>query len=264
MISFTGAQLTAWIAMLFYPLARVLAFFAVIPLFSNTAAPVRIRLLTGIAVSLALIPLVPAPPNIDLTSGTGLWLIAREMSVGLAMGFAMRIIFAAFIMAGEQVGFQMGLGFAVFYDPQNTAQTPVVAEYYSLLATLIFLSINGHLMLVATLAQSFQAIPISPNPLPASTWSGMVLFGSKIFSAGLLLALPVTVALLITNLALGVLGKAAPQLNLFAIGFPITMVVGFAILSASLNYLLPPMTQLFDEALRVMLLPAGPSLRSAG
>jgi flagellar biosynthesis protein FliR len=256
-ISFTGAQLTGWIALFFYPLVRILAFFAVVPLFSNMAAPVRVRLLTAIAVTIGLLPVIPAPPPIDVNTGTGLWMIAREMSVGVAMGFSMRIVFAALIMAGEQIGFQMGIGFATFYSPQNAAQTPILAEYFSLLATLIFLSMNGHVMLLATLAQSFQAIPISPAPLPAESWSALVLFGSKIFSAGLLFALPVTIALLITNLALGVLAKASPQFNLFAVGFPITVVVGFLVLSASLSYILPPTMHLFEEGMRMMLAPAG-------
>lgn len=256
MITVSGAQLTAWIALLFYPLVRVLAFFAVVPLFSNTAAPVRIRLVTAIAVTIGLLPIIPAPAPIEINSGAGLWMIAREMSVGLAMGFAMRIVFAAFVMAGEQIGFQMGIGFATFYSPLNSAQTPILAEYLSLFATLVFLSIDGHIMLLATLAQSFQAIPISTQPLPAESWSALVLFGSKIFSAGLLFALPITVALLITNLALGVLAKVSPQFNLFAVGFPITVTVGFLMLSASLPYMLQPTMQLFEEGLRMMLAPA--------
>ena len=196
---------------------------------------------------------LPAPPAIEINSGAGLWLIAREMSIGIAMGFAMRVVFAALIMAGEQIGFQMGLGFAVFYDPQNSSQTPVIAQYFSLIATLMFLSINGHLMMISTLAQSFLAIPISPTALPANSWSNLVTFGSTIFSAGLLFALPVTIALLITNLALGVLTKAAPQLNLFAIGFPITLVSGFAIISLSLNYFSQPLLRLFESGLQMML-----------
>lgn len=260
MIVFTGDQLTAWIALLFYPLVRVLAFFAVVPLFSNTAAPVRIRLLTAIAATIGILPVIPAPPPVDVNSGIGLWMIAREMSVGLAMGFAMRIVFAAFVMAGEQIGFQMGIGFATFYSPLNSAQTPILAEFLSLFATLVFISINGHLMLLATLAQSFQAIPVSSQALPAGTWSSLVLFGSKIFSAGLLFALPVTVALMITNLALGVLAKVSPQFNLFAVGFPITVAVGFVVLSASLPYMLQPTMQLFEEGLRMMLAPTPPTL----
>jgi flagellar biosynthesis protein FliR len=252
-ISFNSADIAGWIALLFYPLVRVLAFFATAPFFNNFAAPVRIRLIAGVAVTFGILPLVPPLPPIDLNSGTGLWILAREMGIGVAMGFAMRIVFAALLMAGEQIGFQMGLGFAVFYSPQNTAQTPIVAEYLSLLTTLIFLSLNGHLMMIATLAQSFQAIPIGAQALPANAWSNLVLFGGKIFSAGLLFALPVTAALLITNLALGVLTRAAPQLNLFAIGFPITLVSGFAVLGLSLSYFSPPLQALFEEALQMML-----------
>ena len=253
MITFTGEQLNGWITLLFFPLARVLAFFAVAPIFNNVGLPVRIRLLAGIAVTLGILPLLPAPPNVELNSGAGLWIIAREMSIGVAMGFAMRIVFSAMVMAGEQIGFQMGLGFAVFYDPQNTSQTPVIAQYFSLLTTLMFLSIDGHLMLISTLAQSFLAMPISNIALPANSWSNLVLFGGKIFSAGLLFALPVTIALLITNLALGVLTKAAPQLNLFAIGFPITLTAGFIVISLSLNYLSPPMLKLFEDGMQMML-----------
>jgi len=252
-ISFTGQEFTGWIALLFYPLARVLAFFAVAPIFNNIGLPVRIRLVAGIAVTIGILPLLPPSPAVDINSGAGLWMIAREMSIGIAMGFALRVAFAALIMAGEQIGFQMGLGFAVFYDPQNTSQTAVIAQYFSLIATLIFISINGHLMMISTLAQSFLAIPIGPEALPANSWSNLVLFGSKIFSAGLLFALPVTIALLITNLALGVLTKAAPQLNLFAIGFPITLIAGFSVISLTLNYFSPPLLRLFEDALQMML-----------
>ena len=253
MLSFSSEEIRGWIALLFFPLSRVLAFFAAAPIYNNIGLPVRIRLLTGLAVTVGILPLLPAPPAVDINSGAGLWIIAREMAIGVAMAFAMRIVFAALILTGEQIGFQMGLGFAVFYDPQSQAQTAVVAQYFSLLTTLIFFSINGHLMMISTLAQSFQSIPIGLAPLPANAWTNLVLFASKLFSAGLLFALPVTIALLITNLALGVLTKAAPQLNLFAIGFPITLIAGFAIISLSLNYFSPPLLKLFEEGLQMML-----------
>jgi flagellar biosynthesis protein FliR len=252
-ITFTGDQINAWINLFFFPLARVLAFLATAPIFNNIGLPVRIRLVAGLALTLGILPLLQAPPAVEISSGTGLWIIAREMTIGVAMGLAMRIVFSALIMAGEQIGFQMGLGFAVFFDPQSSAQTPVIAQYFSLLTTLMFISINGHLMLVATLAQSFQAIPISATALSPNSWLNLVLFGSKIFSAGLLFALPVTIALLITNLALGVLAKAAPQLNLFAIGFPITLTAGFVVISLSLSYFAPPMLRLFEDGLQMML-----------
>ncbi len=169
------------------------------------------------------------------------------------MGFAAKIVFTAFDLAGEFIGSQMGLGFATFYDPLNSAQTPVIAEFIGLLALLLFLSLNGHLVYLATLAQSFSAIPVSENPLGAASWLNLVELGGKIFSAGLLIALPIIVALTITNVALAVLTRAAPQLNLFALGFPITLIGGFLVLAVSLDYLAPPMQSIFEFALSAML-----------
>ncbi len=169
------------------------------------------------------------------------------------MGFAAKIVFTAFDMAGEFIGFQMGLGFATFYDPLSSAQTPVVTEFIGLLALLVFLSMNGHLLYLATLAQSFSAIPVSAIPLGAGSWLNLAELGSKIFSAGLLIALPIIVALTITNIALAVLSRAAPQLNLFALGFPITLIGGFFALAISLNYLASPMQGIFEFALAAML-----------
>ena len=253
MISFTSVQLAGWIATFFYPVARILGFAAIAPLFSNLSVPRRVRLTIGLVIGLGIAPLVPPITGVDINSGVGLWMVGREMLIGVAMGFAMRLAFAAVQLAGDQIGSQMGLGFAVFYDPLSTAQTPVVAEFMMLLATLVFVSINGHLMMIATLAQSFQVIPIAGGLLPAQGWLNLVLMTKTMFSMGLLLALPVTVALIITNLTLGILNRAAPQLNLFAIGFPITITGGFILLMVTLNYLAVPLQRLFEEGLRMML-----------
>jgi flagellar biosynthesis protein FliR len=163
-------------------------------------------------------------------------------------------------MAGTFIGFQMGLGFATFYDPIDGAQTPVVGEFIGIIALLLFLALDGHLLYVSTLAQSFHAIPVGPEALSPNSWRNLVELGAKIFSAGLLLALPVLVALMITNIGLGVLTKAAPQLNLFALGFPVTLMGGFFAIGISLSYLTVPLQEIYDYALRAMLgfaLPAG-------
>lgn len=253
MISFTTAELYGWIAAVLYPLARVLAFMSIAPIFNNTAVPMRIRLLIGIAITVGIAPVVPPIPAIEPASGAGLLMLVREMLIGFAMGFAMRIVFAAISMAGEQIGLQMGLGFAVSYDPLNTAQTPVLSEFLALMTTLIFLALNGHLMAVATLAQGFQVLPVSLDALPPTAWLNIVLHGKVIFATGMLLALPVTGAMIITNLSLGVLNKAAPQLNLFAIGFPITIAGGFLLLLVTLDHLVPPLQRLFEAGLQMML-----------
>lgn len=253
MISIGSAQIDAWIAAYFFPLARILAFIAAAPLWSSAGIPRRTRLIMGLAVTVAIAPVLPTMPAVQAASLQGLWILAQQMLIGIGMGFAARIVFTAYELAGEFIGFQMGLGFATFYDPLNSSQTPVISEFISLMALLLFLSMNGHLFYFATLAQSFTAIPVSAMPLGAASWLNLAELGSKIFSAGLLLALPIVVALMITNIALAVLSRAAPQLNIFALGFPLTLTGGFVGLAISLNYLASPLQDLFEFALSATL-----------
>jgi len=252
-ISIESAQIDAWIVAYVFPLARILAFIATAPLWSSVGIPRQTRLILGIAITIAIAPILPAMPQVQPGSLGGLWIMFQQMLIGIGMGFAARIVFSAFDLAGEFMGFQMGLGFATFYDPLSASQTPVITEFFGLIALLLFLSMNGHLLYFATLAQSFSAIPVSATPLAAGSWLNLVELASKIFSAGLLLALPVAVALMITNIALAVLTRAAPQLNIFALGFPITLIGGFVTLAVSLNYLAGPIQAVFEFAMSAML-----------
>lgn len=253
MISLTSAQIDLWIAAFIYPLVRILAFIASAPLWSVAGIPRRTRLMLGIAITVAVAPALPAMPPIQPASLAGLWLMSQQMLIGIGMGFAAKIVFSAVDLAGEFIGAQMGLGFATSYDPLNSAQTPVITEFLTLLSLLVFLSLNGHLLYVGTLAQSFSAIPVGPMPLGNGSWLNLAELGSKIFSTGLLLALPVIVALMITNIALGVLTRAAPQLNIFALGFPLTLTGGFIALGISMNYLAIPLQNLFEFGMSAML-----------
>ena len=164
----------------------------------------------------------------------------------------MRVVFTAIDLAGELIGLQMGLGFAMFYDPDNAAQSPVISEFLGLLAMLIFLSINGHLMLLAVIGNSFEWWPVGADLFPANGWMAIARWGSTIFSAGVMLALPVIAALLVVNIALAVLTRAAPTLNLFAIGFPVTLIAGFVMLLLSMPFFAPALQQLFDYGLRTV------------
>ena len=253
MISITTTQIDAWIVAFAYPLVRILAFIAAAPLWSTAGIPRRTRVILGLCVTIALVPALPTMPAVAPGSLTGLWILAQQMLIGIGMGFAARIVFSAVDMAGEFIGAQMGLGFATAYDPLSSSQTPVISEFLSLIGLLLFLSLNGHLIYIATLAQSFYAIPVSANPLGAASWLNLVELGSKIFSAGLLLALPVVIALMITNIALAVLTRSAPQLNIFALGFPLTLTGGFVALAISMNYLAVPLQALYEFALSAML-----------
>ena len=253
MISLSSAQIDAWIAAFIYPLTRILAFIAAAPLWGTAGIPRRTRLILAFAVAVALTPSLPAMPTVQPASLAGLWILLQQMLIGIGMGFAAKIVFTAFDLAGEFIGTQMGLGFATFYDPLNSSQTPVISEFISLLALLLFLAMNGHLLYFATLAQSFSAIPVSATPLAAGSWLNLAELGSKIFSAGLLLSLPIVVALMITNIALAVLTRAAPQLNIFALGFPLTLIGGFIALAISLNYLATPIQAIFELGMSALL-----------
>ena len=176
-----------------------------------------------------------------------------QLLLGLAMGFAAKVVFSAIDLAGEFIGAQMGLGFATFYDPNNASQSPVITEFINLLALLLFLSLNGHLLFIAALAESFQLIPVSAQLFSHSSWLNLVNLAGQIFSLGLLLSLPVLVALLITNFALAILTRAAPQLNIFSLGFPLTLLGGFIAMMICMNYLASPLQTLFEIALNAML-----------
>jgi flagellar biosynthetic protein FliR len=255
MISFTTDELNALIAAFFYPLTRVLALLAAAPPFNNASLPVRVRLLLGVAITVAIAPAIGGAgtlPAVSVTSGMGLLVLAEQMLIGYAMGFSMRLVFSAIDHAGNTFTVQMGLGFATSYDPSNASQTAVVSEVVGILALLMFLGINGHLMILSILTQSFQALPVGALPGSAS-WLNLANAGTIVFASGLLLALPIVVALLITNTAVGILGRVSPQLNLIVIGFPVTIALGFSALYVCLPYLIDPLMQLFETGLRSML-----------
>ena len=181
-----------------------------------------------------------------LDSWSGLLLIVQQTLIGIAMGLVLRVVFAALDLMGEIISLQMGLSFATFFDPVAGGQTAVVGEFLTLIATLVFLSLNGHLLMIDALARSFEWLPVSATLPHKSGWLVLARFGASIFASGLLMALPIVTALLITNIALGVLTRAAPQLNLFAIGFPITLTVGFGVLLLTLGHLAPLLQHFYD------------------
>lgn len=246
MLSVTSAQLEGWLALLAYPMARILGFLGAAPVFGNNAVPRRIKLMVGLAVTLGLMPVVPSVPQAALDSWAGLLLIVQQTLIGIAMGLVLRVVFAALDLMGEIISLQMGLSFATFFDPIAGGQTAVVGEFLTLLATLVLLSLNGHLLMLDALARSFEWLPVSATLPHRGGWMILVRFGASIFASGLLMALPVVTALLITNIALGVLTRAAPQLNLFAIGFPITLTVGFGVLLLTLGHLAPLLQHFYD------------------
>jgi flagellar biosynthetic protein FliR len=255
-ITVTTAQLNAWLALLLFPFARILALLATAPLTGNAQLPAPVKIGLAILITAVVAPTLPAAA-VDPGSGAGLLLLARESALGIAMGLAMRVVFAGIATAGDLIGLQMGLGFAQFYDPQSNAQVPVLGQYLGLLATLTFLSLNGHLVMIATLIESFHAVPVDGTA--AGHWLLLAQSGGMVMRAAVLLSLPLIATLLVVNAALGVLARAAPQLNIFAIGFPITMIVGFFTLLLSLPYCVPVFERLFESGIGTMLQVATPA-----
>lgn len=234
-------------------MARILALVSTAPVFGNRGIPRRIRLGLGLALTMAIAPLAGPIPDVSPSSYEGLLVLIEQIVIGTAMGLAMRVVFAAVDAAGELIGLQMGLGFASFFDPQQGNNAPVISRFMVLLAVLFFLALNGHLLMISTLAQSFAILPIGTGLFGPHAAYSLVSWGGQLFAAGLTLALPVVAALLITNLALGVLTRAAPQLNVFAVGFPITLLLGFFMLALVLPYMTGPLEKLLTSGVAVSL-----------
>ena len=247
MISVSSAQLDAWLGLFIFPLTRILALLATAPVFNNAALPVRIRLVMGLAIALVLSPALPPPAPIPAGSWLGLAVIGEQLLIGVMMGFALRITFVALDVAGELIGLQMGLSFATFFDPGSSGETPVMASFLGLLTALIFLAMNGHLLTLTLLAESFTLLPVSAMPFHAAALSSLLTASAMMFSLGVMLALPLITALLITNISLGVLARVAPTLNLFAVGFPVTLALGFIVLLLSLPYIGAAMEGVFNS-----------------
>lgn len=251
MISFSSELLQTWIIGLLWPLTRVLGVITAAPIFGDSAIPNQAKLGFGVMLTLIIAPTIPALPQFEIFSFQGLLILIQQLVIGLAIGFTMRLVFAAITMAGQLIGMSMGLGFASFFDSQSQGQSTAVSHFLMMLSLLIFLSLDGHLVMVSAIANSFVTMPISLQGGGISPMK-IVMWAEVIFSAGLLLAMPVIAALLITNMALGVLTRTSPQLNIFGIGFPVTLAIGFFVLALSLQGMLKPIENMIQTGLSNM------------
>jgi len=252
MFSVTYAQLNAWLTAFLWPFVRILALVATAPVFGNVSVPTRVKIGLAAFTTIIVAPTLGAMPQATVFSAAGVWIIVNQFLIGAALGLTMQIVFATIQMAGEFIGLGMGLGFATFFDQQAKGSTAVLTSYMNVFAMLVFLVLDGHLQVVSALIATFQSVPISSNLLGAPGWRLLANWGSTIFSAGLLLSLPVVVTLLIANLSLGVLNRAAPQIGVFQIGFAMTMLVGLLILQLTVPNMIPQFSRLFDSGVEQM------------
>jgi flagellar biosynthesis protein FliR len=252
MLHFTTTQLDAWLAGLIFPLARLLGLFTAAPLYGHRGVPLRVRVALGLVVALAIAPAVPSVPALPASGWLALAMLAREALVGIAMGFILRLVFAAVDSAGKLIGLQMGFSFASFYDPHFGIAPVVTEQFLGLLAILVFLGMDGHLMLIDVAVHSFAWLPVAAGPLAKGGWAFVAHYGITVFAAGLLLALPLVAALLIAHIAVGVLSRAAPQFNLFSMGFPVTIGAGLVVLPLALGAFAPVLRTLLEQGLEAV------------
>jgi flagellar biosynthetic protein FliR len=252
MITVTSVQLNAWLVAFIWPFTRILGLLAVAPVTGGAQFPTAGKVGLSLLITLVVAPTVPKLPEIDPASWSGLFMLANELAIGLSIGFAMRLVFVAVEMGAELIGLQMGLGFAQFYDVQSAAPEPVLSRFFSIAATLTFLAINGHLLLLSVLTDSFQTIPVAAGTT-VRFWQTLASWGGYMIYAALSLSLPVIAALLITNLGLGILSRAAPQLNIFAVGFPITLMIGLVGALLSVPFFLPLFEDLVGNVVTMLL-----------
>ena len=238
------ALLGAWL----WPFFRCAALLTAAPLFGAAYVPTRVRLALALTLALVLAPVVPAPA-VDPFSLAGLLLVLQQVLVGLLLGIAVRLVLVVFDLAGQVISQTMGLGFAAMVDPSTGAQVPAVSQLYLLLASLVFVTLNGHLLMVQVLAHSFEVVPVGGAGIEIESFWQLASRAGWVFGAGVLLALPAVTAMLVVNLAFGVMTRAAPQLNLFAVGFPLTLLMGFVVILLTLPGVLSEVDTVVGEAL---------------
>ncbi len=251
MITLSEAQLTAWLSPIMWTFLRTLAVFTSAPVFSSKAFPVRARIGLAFFVALAAQPTLEGLPVISITGSGALGAVMQQVFVGLAIGFSIRVVFAAIELAGEVVGFQMGLSFASFFDPSLNTQSSAVARFFGHMATFMFVVMNGHMLVLMTVIKSFHSFPVDENFLEAIKRMKVLDLGAELFASGLWMALPMVGMLMFANLALGIVSRVAPQMNIYAIGFPITLTVGLIGMAATLPMLDQPFLALMSRAVDI-------------
>ena len=252
MINLTTGQLDAWLVQLLWPFVRIGACFMVAPAFGAVFVPARIRIVLAGAITLIIAPLIPTPSAITPFSPAGLVVTAQQLIIGVALGFSLQLLFDAVTLGGQLLANSMGLSFAFNTDPMHGVETPVLGQFYTLLVMLTFLALNGHLALIELLVDGFRTLPVGTTGLDQNGLWSVVEWGAQLFSGALAVALPGVTALLIVNIAFGVMSRAAPQLNLFAVGFPISLVFGLMIVLAGLPSVQTTFTRLLADAFQVL------------
>lgn len=248
----SSAEITGILGAYLWPFFRIAAMVMVAPIFSSNFISQRSRILMAVAISIVIVPNIPVQvPQVDALSAEGLLIIAHQILIGACMGFMLQLLFNAFIVAGQIIAMQMGLGFASMVDPQNGVMVPVISQFYLVFITLIFVSINGHLILIQVMSESFVTLPIAATGLSPVDFQDIVAQASWMYAAGVIIALPAIGSLMMVNLAFGILSRAAPQISPFSIGFPMTIILGFVVMLITLPNVAGHLVDMSDYMLQM-------------
>ncbi|WP_341958958.1 flagellar biosynthetic protein FliR [Pseudomonas sp. RC10] len=250
-LALTDTQISSWVAAFVLPLFRIVTVLMTMPIIGTTLVPRRIRMYFGLAITVVIAPSLPPMPEVHALDLSALLLVAQQIIIGAAFGLSLQLFFQAFVIAGQIVATQMGMSFASMIDPINGVSSAIIGQFFTMLLTLLFLATNGHLVVFEVLVESFTTLPVGQGLMPSDFWALVVRLG-WVFGAALVLVLPAITALLVLNVAMGVMTRAAPQLNIFTIGFPLTLVLGMGILWVSLGDILNQYQPLAVEALQVL------------
>jgi flagellar biosynthesis protein FliR len=217
-------------------ISRIGGLVAALPVLSGRAVPLKVKVALILSLGVLLAPLLRLPivPYDPVALAAGL---VSEMTIGLSIGLTVRMFFSALEIAGEMIGVQMGFGVVQLFDPTTALQTSIIGQYFTLLASLFFLSLNGHLLLVATILSSYESIPAFGASLPGGMGDDILRLSQHMFIVGLKLAAPVLVVILLINILLALLGRAVVQINVFVLSFPVTIAGGLAVLGLSTPFI---------------------------
>lgn len=246
MIELTDEIIAGWVTHFMWPFFRISSFLVIVPVLGARLVPTRIRLGLAFVLTAAIYPILPDMPLIEALDLQAFMIILDQVLIGTTLGFIVFAIMQIFILAGQTISMQMGLGFASMVDPANGVSVAVLSQWYQVLVMLVYLAIDGHLITLAIVVESFQTLPVGAGLFTIDSWRLLADLGAWVFQASLMLALPAVAALLLVNLAFGVMTRAAPQLNVFALGFPVTMLGGLIIIWVSYSAAAPLVQQFLD------------------
>jgi flagellar biosynthesis protein FliR len=217
-------------------LARIGPLFVIAPLFSSKLVPGRAKVIIALGLAIGLSPLALGDGEIPLDAlGLG-GMILKEILVGLAFAFALQALFAAISTAGTFLDTLIGFSFGSLVDPVNNQQSAVLTQLYSMVALAIFVAIGGDAWVIRGLAETYDVVPIDELPDLGAMVAGVDEVFGQIFISAIAVAAPVLLAVIITDCAFGVVSRVMPQLNVFAVGFPAKILVGFVLIGASLPF----------------------------